>query len=209
MPLRVLVACEFSGTVREAFASLGHDAWSCDLLETEQPGKHIIGNVLDVLSEGWDLMIAHPPCTYLCTSGNRWFKPEYTARFPDRPRQREDAVEFVKKLMNAGIPKIAIENPRSILSTRIRRPDQVIQPYEFGHPDRKTTWLWLKGLPPLKPTQIVEPKIKRNRNGQTASVHHDYALNIPYTDRWKFRSRTYTGIAAAMADQWGRQEVAE
>ena len=202
--MKVLVACEFSGTVREAFAQRGHDAWSCDLLPTEKPGNHIQGNVLDILNQGWDLMIAHPPCTYLCTSGNRWFKPQYAEKFPDRPRLRDEAVEFVRTLMSADIPRIAIENPRSILSTRIRKPDQVIQPYEFGHPDRKATWLWLKGLVLLSPTQIVAPNIKRNKNGQTASVHHDYALSIPYAERWKFRSRTYEGIAAAMAEQWGR-----
>lgn len=200
--MKVLIACEFSGTVRDAFAARGHDAWSCDLLPTEKPGQHIIGDVLEVLGLGWDLMIAHPPCTYLCTSGNRWFKPEYAERFPSRLRLREEAVEFVRRLMSAEIPKIAIENPRSVLSTRIRKPDQVIQPYQFGHPDRKTTWLWLKGLAPLIPTRIVEPNIKRNKNGQTVLVHHDEALRIPYAERWKFRSRTYTGVANAMAEQW-------
>jgi hypothetical protein len=201
--MRVLIGCEFSGIVRDAFAALGHDAWSCDLLPSERPGNHIVGDVLSVAGQGWDLAIFHPPCTYLCTSGNRWFKPEYAERFPDRVERREQAVKFVRALMATPVRRIAIENPISILSTRIRKPDQAIQPYEFGHPDRKTTWLWLKNLPPLLPTRIVEPLIRRNKNGQTASVHHDFALNIPYAERWKFRSRTYEGIAAAMAEQWG------
>ncbi len=202
--MKVLVACEFSGTVRDAFARRGHDAWSCDLLPTESdPKKHIQANVLNFLEEGWDLMIAHPPCTYLTVAGNKWFKPEYKDRFPNRNIQREYALEFVRKLMNAPIQKIALENPISVISTRIRKPDQIIQPFQFGHTDRKPTCLWLKNLSKLEPTNIVEPKIKKNRNGKTASVHHDEALRLPPDQRWKVRSKTYQGIADAMADQWG------
>lgn len=201
--MKVLVACEFSGIVRDAFAARGHDAWSCDLLPTERPGQHIIDDVLEVLGCDWDLLIGHPPCTYLCLSGNRWFTPKYAERFPERLRQREEAIEFARRLLEAPIPRIAIENPRSVLTTRLRKYDQEIQPYQFGHPDRKPTWLWLKNLPPLMPTRIVEPNIKRNRNGQTASVSHDEALRVPYAERWKVRSRTYAGIADSMAAQWG------
>jgi site-specific DNA-cytosine methylase len=181
--MRVLVACEFSGTVRDAFAALGHDAWSCDLLPTEKPGWHIIGNVLDVLTEGWDLMVAHPPCTHLAVSGARWFK--------EKQVEQAQALDFVRALLEAPIPRIALENPVSIISSKIRRPDQIIQPWQFGHGETKATCLWLKGLPPLTPTNIVE--------GREARVHR----MPPGPDRWKERSRTFTGIAAAMANQWG------
>ena len=181
--MRVLVACEFSGIVRDAFAAKGHDAWSCDLLPTERPGKHIQGDVLEHLNEGWDLMIAHPPCTYLAVSGARWFK--------DRPREQEAAVDFVWALYDATIKRIAIENPIGILSTRLRKPNQIIQPWQFGHGEVKATCLWLKNLSLLKPTQLVE--------GRIARVHRE----SPGPDRWKKRSRTYEGIAQAMADQWG------
>lgn len=204
--MKVLIACEFSGIVRDAFIKKGHDAWSCDLLPTEKPGPHIQKDAYRVaLWEGpWDLMIAHPPCTYLACSGNKWFNPEYKKRFPDRPQQRYDALCFADKLLNrCDIKKICLENPIGYLNTHLRKPDQIIQPYQFGHADRKSTCLWLKGLPLLKATKIVEPNIKRNRNGKTASVNHDYALHLPAEERWKFRSRTYQGIADAMADQWG------
>lgn len=201
--MRVLVACEFSGIVRGAFAAKGHDAWSCDLLPTERPGQHIQGDVLEILNDGWDLMIAHPPCTYLTVTGNKWFKPEYRDRFPDREKQREDAVAFFMRFANADIPKICIENPIGIMSTRWRPPDQIIQPYQFGHDVRKRTGLWLKNLPLLMPTEIVEPKIKINRNGHSASVWHDTTLGLPHEQRGRERSRTFPGIAAAMADQWG------
>lgn len=202
--MRVLIACEFSGIVREAFKAKGHDAWSCDLLPTEIEGQHIQGDILNqVLNQKWDLMIAHPPCTYLTCAGNKWFKPEYKHRFPDRLKQRLEAVLFFMKLANAKINKICLENPIGVISTFWRKPDQIIQPYEYGHTDRKPTCLWLKNLPKLKPTNIVEPNIKRNKNGKTASVHHDKALSLPPDERWKFRSRTYMGIAKAMSDQWG------
>ena len=181
--VRVLVACEFSGTVRDAFAALGHDAWSCDLLPTERPGGHIIGNVLDVLTEGWDLMIAHPPCTHLAVSGARWFK--------EKQVEQAQALDFVRALLAAPIPRIALENPVSIISSKVRKPDQVIQPWQFGHGETKATCLWLKGLPLLTPTNIVE--------GREARVHR----MPPGPDRWKERSRTFAGIANAMANQWG------
>lgn len=184
--MRVLVACEFSGVVRDAFARRGHDAWSCDLLPTDAPGQHIQGDVLDVLGYGWDLMIAHPPCTHLAVSGSRWFEAK-------RDEQAE-ALEFVRALMDAPIARIAIENPVSIISSRIRPPDQVIQPWMFGHGETKATCLWLKNLPPLRATQIVA--------GREARIHK----MSPSPDRWKLRSETYVGIAEAMAEQWGRAD---
>jgi hypothetical protein len=208
--VRVLIACEFSGIVREAFKAKGHDAWFCDLLPTEIPGQHIQGNVLRLFhpfmrkEDKWDLMIAFPPCTYLTVAGNKWFKEEYKERFPERNRQRDKAVQFFMDLINLPVLKIAIENPRGIMSTRYRKPDQIIQPYEYGHKDRKMTCLWLKGLPLLMQTHtMIEPDIKRNRNGKTVSAHHDNALRLPADERWKARSRTYQGIAEAMANQWG------
>jgi len=185
--MRVLVACEFSGIVRDAFRARGHDAWSCDLLDTEREGPHLKGPVEDWLDIGWDLMIAHPPCTHLAVSGARWFKEKQT--------EQAEALEFVAMLLGAGIPRIALENPVSVISTRIRKPDQIIQPWQFGHPEVKATCLWLKGLPKLKPTQVVE--------GRTPRVHHA----SPGPDRWKERSRTLQGIAEAMADQWGDPEA--
>lgn len=182
--LNVLVACEFSGIVREAFTKHGHNAWSCDLLETEIPGKHIKGDVLNVLDWGWDLMIAHPPCTHLAVSGARWFKK--------KQREQAEALEFVKKLLDAPIPRIALENPISVISTHIRKPDQIIQPWMFGHGETKATCFWLKNLPPLEPTNIVD-----GREGRVWKCS-------PGPERWKERSRTLTGIAEAMADQWGK-----
>lgn len=180
--LRVLVACEYSGSVRDAFAALGHEAMSCDLLPTDKPGPHYQGDVRDVLDAGWDLMIAHPPCTHLAVSGARWFAA--------KQREQAEALDFVRLLLNAPIPHIALENPISVISSRIRKPDQIIQPWQYGHGETKATCLWLKGLPPLRPTNIVE--------GREARVHR----MPPSEDRWKERSRTYAGIAAAMADQW-------
>ena len=181
--MRVLIACEFSGTVRDAFARRGHDAWSCDLLPTDKPGQHIQGNVLEVLGDGWDLMVAHPPCTHLAVSGARWFK--------HKSAEQESALGFVRALLDAPIERIALENPVSIISTRIRKPDQIVQPWQFGHGEVKATCLWLKGLPLLKPTRLVD--------GRTARVHR----LPPSPERWKLRSITYAGIAEAMADQWG------
>ncbi len=181
--MRVLVACEFSGAVREAFRLRGHDAWSCDLLPTEQPGQHIQDSVLWYLAEDWDLMIAHPPCTHLAVSGARWFK--------DKQSEQAEALDFVRALLDAPIPKIALENPISIISSKIRKPDQIIQPWQFGHGETKATCLWLKELPKLEPTNVVE--------GREAKVHR----MPPGPDRWRERSRTYQGIAQAMAEQWG------
>lgn len=192
--MRVLVACEYSGAVRDAFARLGHDAWSCDILPTDVPGNHYQCDVREVLNLGWDLMVAHPPCTYLSVSGMHW-----TARGLRDPQLTEDALDFVRLLMNALIPRIAIENPVSIISSRIRKPDQIIQPWMFGHDASKATCLWLKGLPPLVPTNIL-PKPESGRWGnQTPSGQNKLA---PSKDRWKERSKTYQGIADAMAAQW-------
>jgi hypothetical protein len=180
--LRVLVACEFSGIVRDAFVAAGHDAMSCDLLPSERPGPHYQGDVQDILADGWDMMIAHPPCTHLAVSGAKWFAEKRT--------EQAEALDFVRMLMAAPIPRIAIENPVSVISTRIRRPDQIIQPWMFGHGETKKTCLWLKGLPPLVATLIYTER--------EARIHR----MAPSPDRWKNRSRTYEGIAAAMAQQW-------
>jgi site-specific DNA-cytosine methylase len=182
--LNVLVACEYSGRVREAFRKLGHDAWSCDLLESEDNSPyHLQTDVIDILDFGWDLMIAHPPCTHLAVSGSRWFK--------DKVKEQAEALVFVRTLMDAPIAKIAIENPVSVISSRIRKPDQIIQPWQFGHGETKATCLWLKGLPKLTPTNVVE--------GREARVHR----MPPGPNRWKNRSRTFQGIADAFATQWG------
>jgi hypothetical protein len=180
---RVLVACEFSGAVRDAFARAGFFAMSCDLLPSETPGPHYQGDVLGILGAGWDLMIAHPPCTHLAVSGARWFN--------DKRAEQEEALAFVRRLLDAPIPRIALENPVSVISSRIRKPDQIIQPWQFGHGETKATCLWLKGLPKLEATDIVA--------GREARVHR----MPPGPDRWKERSRTFAGIAQAMADQWG------
>lgn len=181
--MNVLVACEFSGVVRDAFAARGHNAWSCDLLPSDAPGLHYKGSVQDLLLREWDLMIAHPPCRFLCSSGARWHK--------ERQAEQAEALGFVRSLLNAPIDKIALENPIGVISTRIRKPDQIIQPWQFGHGETKATCLWLKGLPPLVPTDIVD--------GRENRVHR----LPPSKDRWKLRSTTYTGIAKAMAEQWG------
>jgi hypothetical protein len=196
--MRVLIACEYSGSVRDAFRALGHDAMSCDLLPTDVPGPHHQGDVRDVLDDGWDLMVAHPPCTYLSVSGMHW-----TARGLRDPQLTEDALAFVRFLLDAPIPRVAIENPISVISSRIRKPDQIIQPHQFGHDASKSTCLWLKGLPLLRPTSNVEPRIVNGRKrwgNQTDSGQNRLA---PSADRWKVRSATYAGIANAMADQWG------
>ena len=180
---RIPVACEFSGIVRDAFIAAGHDAVSCDLLPSERPGHpHIQGNVLNILNDGWDLMIAHPPCTHLAVSGARWFK--------GKQAEQKEALEFVQQLLDAPIEYIALENPVSIISTHIRKPDQIIQPWQFGHGETKATCLWLKNLPPLEPSNIV--------SGRKGVVHH----MSPGPNRWRERSRTYLGIAEAMANQW-------
>ncbi len=182
-PLRALVACEYSGAVRDAFRRQGCVAFSCDILPSEEPGAHYRRDVREVLHLGWDIMVAHPPCTHLSVSGARWFK--------DKTQEQAEALDFVRLLMAAPIPFIAIENPISVISSKIRKPDQVIQPWQFGHGETKATCLWLKGLPKLEPTDIVD--------GREARIHK----MPPGPDRWKERSRTYAGIANAMAEQWG------
>lgn len=183
--MRVLVACEYSGIVRDAFIRHGHDAVSCDLLPSESSfGKHFQEDVQGMLDRGFDLMIAHPPCTHLAVSGARWFK--------NKEKEQRQALDFVEMLMDAPIEKIAIENPISVISSKIRKPDQIIQPWQFGHGETKATCLWLKNLPELKPTNIVEGREQRIHNMP------------PGPDRWKERSRTFKGIAEAMAQQWGK-----
>lgn len=201
--MRILIACEFSGIVRDAFLKKGHDAISCDLLPTESPGPHYQGNVFDIINDGFDMMIAHPPCTYLSNCGNKWFGEKYKERFPDREHDRDKAVEFFMKLVNANINKICVENPVGAMSTRYKKPTQIIQPYYFGHDVRKATCLWLKGLPLLTSYNIVIPDIKVNNNGKTASVFHDKCLGLPHNERAQARSRTFQGIADAIAEQWG------
>ena len=190
--LRVLVACEFSGIVRDAFIARGHDAVSCDLLPSERPGPHIVGDVRELLGDGWDLMVAHPPCQYLALSGVRWlYGGKGTVRDPGRWLEMEVAAEFFQALLDAPIPRIAVENPIQHRHAGLPKPTQRIQPYQFGTPETKATCLWLKNLPPLVPTNIVD--------GRTPRVH----FASPGPDRWKERSRTDVNIAAAMADQWG------
>ena len=201
--MKVLVACEFSGIVREAFKAKGHDAWSCDLLPTEIPGQHIQGDVLEILNDNWDLMIAHPPCQRLTCAANKYYKSEYASRFPNIQKERLDAIEFFMAFINAPINKIAVENPIGIMSTRYKKPNQVIQPYQFGHTERKSTCLWLKNLPNLKPTKIVVPDIIVHKSGKTDSRLHYETLKLPKEERAKARSKTFSGIASAMADQWG------
>jgi site-specific DNA-cytosine methylase len=186
--MKVLIACEFSGIVREAFKKKGHQAVSCDLLPTEVPGDHIQGDVLEVLDQGWDLMVAHPPCTHLAVSGARWFK--------GKEEEQKLALEFFLALATAPIPKICVENPVSVISTKWRKPDQIIQPWMFGHDASKKTCLWLKDLPPLVPTEVIKKKIYSN---QTPSGQNKLG---PSPDRWKERSKTYQGIADAMSEQW-------
>lgn len=190
--MKVLVACEFSGVVREAFTFHGHEAWSCDLLPTEIPGNHYQGDVLSILNEGWDLMIAHPPCTHLAVSGARYFA--------QKRQQQAEALDFVRALLNAPIHLIALENPISVISSQIRKPDQIIQPWMFGHPESKSTCLWLKNLPHLRPTKILTRPPSGRWANQTPSGQNRLA---PSPTRALERSRTYSGIAWAMAQQWG------
>ena len=202
--MRVLVACEYSGTVRDAFIAKGHDAMSCDLLPTDKPGPHFQGDVFDVINDGWDLMIAHPPCTYLTVTGNKWFKPEYASRFPTRHLDREYAAKFFLALANSTIPKIAIENPIGVMSTRYRKPDQIIHPWQFGHEASKSTCLWLKGLPNLAPTNIVgKGEFITYKSGKRMTKWYADAASLSPKEREKMRSTTFQGIADAMANQWG------
>jgi len=196
--MRVLVACESSGTVRDAFAALGHDAWSCDVLPAS--GKHLRGDVVGHLLDGWDLMIAHPPCKYLSVSGMHWTKRGYRD-----PHSTKDALDFVRILMNAPIERICIENPVSIISSCIRKPNQIIQPYEYGHDASKKTCLWLKNLPILHrdPSQYIEPRIANGRPRWANQTDSGQNRLGPSQTRWQIRAQTYSGIAKAMAEQWG------
>jgi len=222
--MRVLVGCEYSGRVRQAFRDAGHDAWSCDLLPSEDNSPyHITGDLFPLLGDGWDLAIFHPPCTYLSVSGMHW-----TTRGLRDPKMTEDALDFVRQLMAAPIDRIAIENPVSVISSRIRKPDQIVNPYQFGEDASKKTCLWLKGLPLLRPTNFVEPRMVccgaevpngdkcacPNCNGDKVARPRwgnqcDSGQNklAPSGDRWKERSRTYLGIAEAMASQWGQEQL--
>jgi site-specific DNA-cytosine methylase len=194
--MKVLIACEYSGIVRSAFEDKGFDATSCDLLETEKPGKHYQGDIFDILYDDWDLMISHPPCTHLAVSGARWFK--------DKQKEQKEALEFVKKLLDAPIKYIALENPVSIISSKIRKPNQIIQPYQFGHEAQKTTCLWTKNLPNLIPTNIVgKGEFITYKSGKKHPKWYADALALPKQERMKVRSKFWPGIAEAMADQWG------
>lgn len=201
--MKVLIACEYSGIVRSAFAKAGHDAWSCDILPTELPGNHIQADVLSILDNGWDLMIAHPPCTRLTVTANKWYKPEFADRFPDIQQEREEAVTFFMALANARIEKICLENPVGIMSTRWQKPSQIIQPYNFGDKVVKKTCLWLKNLPPLLPTEIVEPEYKIYNSSTKKSGKSRYPILWAKNSGGKERSKFFIGVARAMAEQWG------
>lgn len=216
---KILIACEYSGVVRDAFNRRGFDAWSCDILPTESPGNHLQCDVRGILDDGWDMMIAHPPCTYLASSGLHWNK-----KIPGRKDKTKESLEFIRLLLNADIKHIALENPIGAISTAIRKPDQIIQPYEYGHPESKATCLWLKNLPLLSPTKFAKWKKYRCKCGNVfdadlgkygccghpAKILWDNQTKSgqnklpPSKDRWKIRSKTYEGIAEAMADQWGK-----
>jgi site-specific DNA-cytosine methylase len=195
--MKVLIACECSGVVREAFRVRGHDAWSCDILPTEMPGQHIQDDVLKHLDEGWDLMIAHPPCTHLAVSGARWFKEK-----KEDGRQQE-GIDFFMNLVNAAIPHVCVENPVGIMSSFYRKPDQIIQPWMFGESFQKTTCLWLKNLPLLKPTKIVDKgEFITHKSGKKKPKWYADCAFLPKEERQRIRSKTYQGIAEAMAEQW-------
>lgn len=209
--MRVLVACEMSGIVRDAFARRGHDAWSCDIVPTLRPGQHIVNDVVNVLDWDWDMMIAHPPCTYLTTTANRWMDAKYSHFYPDRPYRRQEAIEFFLLLASAAIDRIAIENPVGVMSTHYKPPTQIIQPYQHGHAESKATCLWLKNLPKLQPTMMVQPvyavdkfgnEYRDSRGWRSSPTHHKTAGMKP-KQRAMARSMTYDGIAEAMAEQWG------
>jgi hypothetical protein len=196
--MKILIACEFSGIVRDAFREKGHEAMSCDLIYSERPGKHYKGDIFDIINDGWDMMIAHPPCTYLCVTANRVFKNN-----PERWKKRLEAMLFVYKLMNANIPKICIENPVGVISTHIRPPEQYIQPYQFGHTVSKKTGLWLKNLPQLKPTNWVCAEWQKMPNGKRMSKFMAETSSTNSESNRKKRNRTFYGVAKAMAEQWG------
>ena len=219
--MNILLACEESQRECVAFREKGYNAFSCDILPCSggHPEWHICGDVLPLLNGNcefvtmdgishridgkWDLIIAHPPCTYLTLAGNKWFKPEFSDRFPDRKKQRKEAVDFFMAIANADCDKIAIENPVGVMSSQWRKPDQYIEPYMFGDPEKKKTGLWLKGLPLLKPTNIVEPVIIHCKSGANEPRWHMETMHLPKAERSRLRSQTFIGIAKAMAEQWG------
>ena len=203
--MRVLVACEESQEVCKAFRALGHEAYSCDIEPCSggHPEWHLQCDALEIIKMRWDLIIAHPPCTYLTNAGNKWFKLEYQERFPDRKQKREDAVSFFMAFWNADCPRVAIENPQGIMSSRFRKPDQYIEPYMFGDSEKKKTGLWLRGLPALAPTNVVEPIIIECASGAREPRWHMETMHLPPKERSKARSKTFPGIARAMAEQWG------
>tara|TARA_R110000796_G_scaffold171969_3_gene288968 strand:- start:341 stop:985 length:645 start_codon:yes stop_codon:yes gene_type:complete len=195
--VKILIACEYSGIVRDAFAKKGHDVMSCDILPTESEGKHYQGDVFDVLHDDWDMMIAHPPCTHLSVSGARWFK--------DKQQEQKEALDFVRMLLDAPIKHIALENPVSVISSKIRKPDQIIQPWQFGHEAQKTTCLWLKNLPHLKHTKVVSKgEFTTFKSGKKHPKWYADALKLSKHERMKVRSKTFQGIAQAMAEQWSK-----
>ena len=226
--MNVLVACEESQRVCTAFREKGHNAFSCDILPCSggHPEWHVQGDVLKILNpyelpfggqaiefrtmdgtdyviEKWDLIIAHPPCTYLTLAGNKWFKPEFAGRFPDRQKQRKEAVDFFMAIASADCDKIAVENPVGVMSSQWRKPDQYIEPFMFGNPEKKKTGLWLKGLPLLNPTNIVEPVIIHCKSGANEPRWHMETMHLPKEERSRVRSQTFPGIARAFAEQWG------
>lgn len=202
--MKILIACEESQRVCIAFRKLWHEAYSCDILPCSgwHPEWHLQCDVFTIIDQWWDMMIAHPECTRLTVTANKWYKPEFAERFPTIHQDREEAVNFFMRIANANIPKIAIENPIWIMSTRWRKPDQIIQPYQFWDPERKSTCLWLKWLPKLVPTKIVEPDIIYHKSGRTDGKLHFETMRLPKEERRKARSVTFQGIADAMASQW-------
>lgn len=220
--MKVLIACEESQRVCIAFRKREHEAYSCDIQEMSggHPEWHILGDALKAIEGGriatmdgkmhdigrWDLLIAHPPCTYLTLAGNKWFKPEFADRFPDRKNQRKESIEFFMAFANADCDRIAIENPAGIMSSQWRKPDQYIEPYMFGDPEKKKTGLWLKGVPLLKPTNIVDPVIIHCKSGANEPRWHIETMHLPKEERSRVRSQTFPGIAEAMAEQWGGLE---
>jgi hypothetical protein len=196
--MKILVACEFSGVVREAFTAKGHDAWSCDIEPTDTPGQHYQGDVMDILNDGWDMMIAHPPCTHLAVSGARHFEAKR------KDGRQQQGIDFFMAMINAPISKIAVENPIGIMSTTYRKPNQIIHPWQFGHEASKSTCLWLKGLPNLKPTNIVDKgEFVTFKSGKRMTKWYADAAHHSPKERAKIRNTTFQGIADAMAEQWG------
>ncbi len=205
--MKVLIGCEESQVVCKAFRLLGHEAYSCDLVPCSggHPEWHFQKDVFEILKkEKFDLCIFHPECTYLTTTGNKWMKPEFKNRFPNRVQQRQDAINFFIKLTKVDCLKIALENPVGIMSTVYKKPDQYVHPYYFGDPHSKKTGLWLKGLPKLTPTNIVEPKMYIYKNGRKDSMWHMESLKLSAEERRRIRSQTFPGLAKAMAEQWGK-----